>query len=264
LPDESHTELIVALDYPEPQSALRLVESLRGLPVIYKVGLELFLSGSGSAAGGSEFVRELVERHKARVFLDLKLHDIPNTVSRAAKQAALMGVEMFTLHLAGGGAMVRAVVQEFKELSSKSEAALPKILGVTVLTSFDEAQWTEVMGAMTGHSAASMVGAADRSIATSVEGLVQKACEWGANGVVCSAFELPLVRAKQASLYTVVPGIRPMGSSVGDQARVMTPAQASCAGANAIVMGRPITASPNPRLMVESVLKELSNPKHSS
>lgn len=232
------TELIVALDYPKTDRALELVASLNGLPVIYKVGFELFLSG------GPDFVRELVHR-KCRVFLDLKFHDIPNTVARAASQAAKLGVEMFTLHLAGGSAMVRAVTEEF----NKFPELRPKILGVTVLTSFDDVRWAEVTRALTEHAS---------DVADSVLGLVNHACGWGADGVVCSALELPLVRQHSPGLYTVVPGIRPEGSAADDQARVMTPAQAHASGAHAIVMGRPITESKNPRQVVESVLKDLS------
>src|SRR5689334_23203049 len=106
--DTVSTELIVALDFPRPDRALGLLQQLEGLPVIYKIGLELFMGG------GPEFVRTLVHQKK-RVFLDLKLHDIPNTVARAAKQAALLHVEMMTLHLSGGVAMMRAVAEEFSD-----------------------------------------------------------------------------------------------------------------------------------------------------
>ncbi len=232
------TELIVALDFPRSDRALSLVESLKGLPVIYKVGFELFMGG------GPEVVRELIHQ-KARVFLDLKFHDIPNTVARAARQAALLHVEMFTLHLAGGSQMVRAVAQELADIP----ALKPKVLGVSVLTSFDDVRWAEVTKSLSGHAA---------DIQNSVEGLVEHASSWGADGIVCSALELPLVRERFPGLYTVVPGIRPAGSEVGDQARVMTPAQAHEAGAHAIVVGRPITESDNPRAVVESILRDLS------
>jgi orotidine-5'-phosphate decarboxylase len=233
------TELIVALDYPRVDKALDLVQTLDGLPVIYKVGFEIFM------AGGSEFVRELVHR-KSRVFLDLKFHDIPNTVARAAKQAARMHVEMFTVHLAGGSQMVKAIVQEFEELPELK----PRILGVTVLTSFDDVRWAEVTRSLTGHAV---------DVSDSVSGLISHALAWGADGVVCSAMELAQIRKLSPSLYTVVPGIRPEGSASNDQARVMTPSQAHLAGASAVVMGRPITESPNPREVVENALKELSS-----
>lgn len=231
------TDLIVALDFAKPERAMELVDELKGLPLIYKVGFELFM------AGGADVVRVLVHR-KARVFLDLKFHDIPNTVAKAAKQAALMQVEMFTLHLAGGSAMIRAVAQELSEIP----ALKPKILGVSVLTSFDDVHWAEVTQSMTGHAA---------HVSDSVNGLVMHAAGWGADGVVCSALELKEIRRHYPGLYTVVPGIRPEGFETGDQARVMTPAQARALGAHAIVVGRPITQSKDPRRVCESILRDL-------
>jgi orotidine-5'-phosphate decarboxylase len=188
-------------------------------------------------------VRELVHR-KSRVFLDLNFHDIPNTVAKAARQAALLQVEMFTLHLAGGRVMVKAVAEELEAIPTLK----PKILGVTVLTSFDDVHWAEVTRAITSHAVA---------VAESVEGLVEHAPTWGCDGIVCSAFELKAIRKRYPGLYTVVPGIRPAGTQTDDQHRVMTPAQAHREGAHAIVMGRPITQAPDPRAMAESVLKEL-------
>ncbi len=235
---EIPSDLIVALDFQRSDKAFEMIDKLKGLPVIYKVGFELFMHG------GSDLVRELVHR-KNRVFLDLKFHDIPNTVARAARQAALLHVEMFTLHLAGGSAMVKAVAQELADIPQLK----PRILGVSVLTSFDDVRWAEVTKCLTGHAV---------DVSDSVNGLVSHATTWGADGVVCSAFELPVVRERAPSLYTVVPGIRPEGSASNDQARVMTPRQARQAGASAIVMGRPITESPDPRAVVESVLKDLT------
>lgn len=236
---EVATELIVALDFPKADQAFALVDQLQGLPVIYKVGLELFIGS------GPEFVREMVHR-KQRIFLDLKLHDIPNTVARAARQAALLRVEMLTLHLAGGSAMFRKVSEEFSEIS----ALKPKILGVSVLTSFDDAQWGELTLAMTGHAART---------SESVEGLVEHSTAWGADGVVCSAVELPVLRRRFPSIYTVVPGIRPAGFASGDQARVMTPLEASRMGASAIVVGRPITESPDAKAVTQIILDDLTH-----
>jgi orotidine-5'-phosphate decarboxylase len=232
------TDLIVALDYPRADKAMEMVETLKDLPVIYKVGFELFM------AGGPELVRELIHR-KSRVFLDLKFHDIPNTVAKAARQAALLHVDMFTLHLAGGSAMVRAVAQEMADIP----LLRPKILGVSVLTSFDDVRWAEVTKALTGHAV---------DVSDSVDGLIEHAPSWGVDGIVCSAMEVAAIRQTFPSLYTVVPGIRPEGTATNDQARVMTPAQARAAGASAIVMGRPITEAQNPRQVVETALKDLS------
>ena len=232
------TELIVALDLPRADRAWGVVESLQGLPVLYKVGFELFLSE------GPSFVRELVHRRN-RVFLDLKFHDIPNTVLKAARQAAALQVEMFTLHLAGGASMLRAVREELDQLPELR----PRILGVSVLTSFDDVRWAEVTRAMTGHAV---------EVSSSVEGLVSEAGSWGADGVVCSAVELPAVKRVNPSLYTVIPGIRPAGVEAGDQARIMTPEQARQAGASAIVVGRPILEAASPRAMAESILRDLA------
>lgn len=235
------TDLIVALDYPKADKAFALVNELSGLPVIYKVGFELFM------AGGPDLVRELVHG-KNRVFLDLKFHDIPNTVAKAAVQAAMLKVDMFTLHLAGGSAMVKLVAEQLSALPE----IRPKILGVSVLTSFDDVRWAEVTKALTGHAVDSK---------DSVQGLVEHAVAWGADGVVCSALEVSEIRALYPTLYTVVPGIRPAGTSANDQARIMTPAEARAAGASAVVVGRPIIEASlpgGPRAMVESILKELS------
>ncbi len=232
------SELIVALDFPKPERALEFVDQMNGLPLIYKVGSELFLSG------GADIVRELVHR-KNRVFLDLKFHDIPNTVARAARQAALLHVDMFTLHLTGGSEMVRAVARELSEIPHLR----PKILGVTVLTSFDDVRWAEVTKSLTGHAV---------DVEISVDGLAEHAVAWGADGIVCSPLELASIRERFPSLYTVVPGIRPEGSASADQARVMTPSQARAAGASAVVVGRPITEAKDPRAEVQKILRDLA------
>lgn len=232
------TELIVALDFPRSEQAFFCVDKLRGLPLIYKVGLELFMSG------GSDFVREMVHR-KNRVFLDLKFHDIPETVARAAKQAALLQVEMFTLHLAGGSSMLRAVAQELSDIPTLR----PKILGVSVLTSFDDVRWAEVTKSLTGHAV---------DVSDSVVGLVDHATSWGADGIVCSALELVEIRKRFPSIYTIVPGIRPEGADLNDQVRVTTPARAKELGASAIVVGRPITGAADPRAAAEAILRDLA------
>jgi orotidine-5'-phosphate decarboxylase len=231
------TELIVALDYSKTDQALALTEGLKGLPVIYKVGFELFLQD------GPAFVRELVHRHH-RVFLDLKFHDIPNTVAQAAKQAAFLRVEMLTLHLAGGSQMIKAVKSEIDQIPE----IRPKILGVSVLTSFDESRWAEVTKSLTGHTA---------FVEDSVKGIVKNAQNWGCDGVVCSPLEVAAIRRSHPDLTLVVPGIRPTGSESQDQSRVMTPFQAKLAGASMLVVGRPITQAKEPRLVVENILKEI-------
>jgi len=238
---EDKTDLIIALDFPNGERAFSFVEQLTGLQVIYKVGLELFM------CGGPELVRELVRR-KNRVFLDLKFHDIPNTVARAVKQAALLQVEMMTVHLSGGREMIRAVANELSEVS----VAKPKILGVSVLTSFNDERWAELTQALTGHAT---------QASDAVMGLVGSCATSGIDGVVCSALELEVLIQRFPKLFTVVPGIRPAGFKIHDQARVTTPAQARQWGAHAIVMGRPITESQSPREITELVLKDLAQPR---
>lgn len=238
------TELIVALDVPKGEMALKIMAECTGLPVIWKIGSELFL------AEGPTWVRGLT-RDGHRIFLDLKFHDIPNTVMKAAIQAQEMGVEMFTLHLTGGPTMIRAVREELEKRTPKKGDRRPTILGVSVLTSFDQPTWDDVSFAVGGNAS---------KISESVKRMVTQARYWGVDGVVCSPHEIKAVRAADDILYVVVPGIRPKGSKSGDQARVMTPKQAATLGAGAVVVGRPITESKTPRQMVEKVLKELETP----
>lgn len=233
------TELAVALDFATGSQASKLLQDLKGLPVVYKVGLELF------CAVGPDWVKARVEEGY-RIFLDLKMHDIPNTVAKAALRAQELKVEMATFHLAGGPKMIRAARDEMEK---KGDA--PKILGVSVLTSFDQDTWDEVAYAVSGSKS---------KIEESVKRLVSQARFWGADGVVCSPQELKLVRKLDPMLYTVVPGIRPRGSAKGDQARVLTPLEAAKAGAHLIVVGRPITEAKNPRDAVERILKEIQVP----
>lgn len=239
------TELIVALDFAKGEEAFAVMRACADLPAIWKVGSELFL------AEGPEWVRARA-KEGFRIFLDLKFHDIPNTVMKAAVQAGAMGVEMFTLHLAGGPTMVRAARDELeKRFGGKKGGKRPLVLGVSVLTSFDQPTWDEVSFAVGGKTA---------KVADSVKRLVAQARYWGVDGVVCSPHEVKAVVAVDPILFTVVPGIRPKGAKAGDQARVMTPKQAATLGAGAIVVGRPITESKSPRAAVEKILRELETP----
>lgn len=231
------TELIVALDFPGAAPAEAMISKLEGLPLIYKVGLELFVSE------GQQWVRQALVDRGCRVFLDLKLHDIPNTVAKATEAAGRMGVELLTVHLAGGRKMLQA---------AQAVPNRPKLLGVTVLTSFDEAGWGEVTQALTAVPAATL---------TSVRGLFDLAASVKLDGVVCSPHELKLL---ESPLYTVVPGIRPAGAGApaspasDDQSRTATPRQAAEAGARAIVVGRPITQAADPRAAAHAILSELA------
>lgn len=225
------TDLIVPLDciaIPRAERALEFVDSLGDLPVIYRVGMELFLSG------GPEIVRELVHRKK-RVFLDLKFHDLPSHAARAARQAALLQVEMFSVHLAGGSQMVRAVADELAEISLLK----PKVLGVSILSSFDDVRWAEVTKALTGHAV---------DVSDSVDGLIEHSVSWGADGVVCSLAEAAAVRGQYPSLYIVVP----------EDGRLTAASLAHQAGASAVVVGAPIIEARAPAQAAQAILKDLS------
>lgn len=232
------TEVAVALDFSDPTQAVRVVRELSGLPVLYKVGLELYTQT------GPDFVKALVANGN-RVFLDLKFHDIPNTVAKAAKQVAELNVELFTLHLAGGKAMLEKVREELATVTGKA----PKAVGVTVLTSFSQTQWEETL---------ECVSERVLTISDSARKLTRMGIQAGIDGVVCSAHELKLLKELNPKLYTVVPGIRPAGSASQDQARTVTPKEASDLGADLIVVGRPITQAVDPRAVTEKILQELA------
>ncbi|MEO6970452.1 MAG: orotidine-5'-phosphate decarboxylase [Chthoniobacterales bacterium] len=220
--------IIVALDLPTRAEALALVRQLSPHPGLFKIGLQLY------TAAGPEMIRA-VRDLGGRVFLDLKLHDIPNTVGRAVESAGSLGVEMLTLHLSGGRAMIEAAVR----------AARPEmlLLGVTVLTSADDATLREV-GVVT-------------TMEEQVLRLARLGVESGVQGFVASPHELgPLRAAHGAKIKIVTPGIRQTGSPAGDQKRTMTPAEALKAGADFLVIGRPITAAPDPRAALEQIVAD--------
>jgi orotidine-5'-phosphate decarboxylase len=221
--------IIVALDLPKSEAALALVRELSPHPGLFKIGLQLY------TAAGPDIVRA-VRDLGARVFLDLKLHDIPNTVGRSVETAASLGVEMLTIHLSGGRAMIEAAVR----------AALPEmlLLGVTVLTSVDEATLRE-----TG---------VDSPMEEQVLRLAQLGVESGIGGVVASPLEIaPLRRAHGSKLKIVTPGIRPRDAAGDDQKRALTPAEALQAGADFLVIGRPITAAPDPRAALAQIVADV-------
>jgi orotidine-5'-phosphate decarboxylase len=226
-------ELIVALDFASRADALAMVDRLGDGATFYKVGLELY------TREGAAMVKELRKRHK-RIFLDLKLHDIPNTVVGAVRAAAESGVEMVTLHVAGGRRMMEAAAQAAGE-----DLAL---LGVTVLTSLSPTDIENVWG----HSIS--------SLREEVVRLATLAKESGLRGVVASSEEAQAVRRRLGKeLYVVTPGIRLPGTATHDQARVATPAQAARAGASHLVIGRAVTAAPDPGVALEKVKKSLES-----
>ncbi|MGH9338086.1 MAG: orotidine-5'-phosphate decarboxylase [Acidobacteriota bacterium] len=231
-------ELIVALDVEDLQKALRLVNLLKDQVSLFKVGLQLY------TAAGPEVVREIQTRG-GRVFLDLKLHDIPNTVARAVIQAGRLGVDMLTLHTLGGHQMLQQAIERIRERSEAEGWPAPKLLGVTILTSLD-ARALELIGI-------------DRPLDEMVLLLARTAQEAGLAGIVCSPHELKLLKTEGLTdLLFVIPGIRPSGSEKGDQARSMTPFEAISHGAGCIVVGRPITEAADPVQAVQAIVDEMA------
>jgi orotidine-5'-phosphate decarboxylase len=224
--------LIVALDVSSSAQAQKIITSLGDSVQTYKVGMQLY------TAEGPQVVRDLVATGK-RVFLDLKYHDIPNTVAAAVREAAQLGVSMLTVHASGGTKMLRAAAEAARDKSSAVQ-----LLAVTVLTSMDEHDL----------SATGVQG----QVVDQVVRLASMALEAGCAGVVSSAQEVRTLRAKlSGDFLAVTPGVRPAGSAHGDQARVVTPAEAVTSGATHIVVGRPITAAADPASEAEKILREM-------
>ncbi len=226
--------VIVALDYPEPMPALELAARLDPAACRLKVGKELF------TAAGPQLVRELVGRGFG-VFLDLKFHDIPNTTAAACRAAADLGVWMLNVHASGGRRMMEAAREAVDKASHK-----PLLIGVTVLTSMDEAALREI--------------GVERSPREQVLHLAGLAQQSGLDGVVCSAREATDLRARFGPGFALVtPGIRPAGAEVGDQSRIMTPGSAIRAGADYLVIGRPITQAADPPATLRSIQAEINS-----
>ncbi len=222
---------IVALDVPTMAAAHALVENLGEAADFYKVGLQLY------TAEGPRVVEWLRAAGK-RVFLDLKLHDIPNTVRGAAASAASLGVQLLTVHAIGGDALLRAAVD--------GAGTDTGILAVTVLTSMSQGE----LELSRGHAVP--------NIAAEVQRLASMAAAAGAHGIVCAGAEVGVVRAAHGdSLRTLVPGIRLGGAPSHDQARVMTPREAAAAGASYVVIGRTVTAADDPPSAMRAVQREL-------
>jgi orotidine-5'-phosphate decarboxylase len=224
---ETRDRLAVALDVDDLVAALRLARRVRPWFGVAKVGLELF------GAAGPEAVAALSDEGY-RVFLDLKLHDIPTTVGRAARVIGGLGVRYTTVHCAGGEAMVRAAVVGMAEGATAAGMAAPCVLGVTVLTSD--------LDAPAGVLAARAALAADA----------------GCGGLVCAASDLSVTRQAAPGLVTVVPGIRPAGVATDDQARAADPATAIRAGADILVIGRAVTGAPDPEAVAAAVADEVA------
>ncbi len=226
-------EIIIPLDHPSAREAFDLVDRLGPGADFYKVGLELY------TVAGPPVVQELRRRGK-RVFLDLKLHDIPNTVAGAVRAAAALDVSLLTLHIAGGTTMMEA--------ARDASAGRIKLLGVTVLTSLGAAELEGVWGREI------------RAIRREVGRLASLAHAAGLHGVVASALEAKLIReALEPPFLIVTPGIRPAGAARGDQKRVATPADAVAAGADYLVVGRPVTQAPDPVAALAALRAEVAS-----
>lgn len=226
------SKLIVALDFQTAEEALDFIKPLSPEMCKLKVGFELFV------AAGPDFVRRIIDMG-FDVFLDLKFHDIPNTVAAACQSAAKLGVWMMNVHASGGDRMMLAAKQALQEIDSPA-----KLIAVTVLTSMDDSQLAATNVP---------VSAQDQ-----VKHLAQLAKQSSLDGVVCSAQEAKLLRSILGDDFLLVtPGIRPAGSEQGDQRRIMTPADANAAGVSFIVVGRPITQSDNPVAVIEQINRDM-------
>ena len=236
---ETRDRLIVALDVPTLDEAAALLDRLQGVVSRVKIGSQL------SAAAGPAAV-EVALKRGFEVFLDLKFHDIPNTVVGAAREATRLGVFMFTVHASGGRAMMRAAAEGAAEAARDLGLRRPLVVAVSVLTSLDRRELHEELG-----------------VASSVEGhvlhLSRLARESGLDGCVASPQEIAPIRRQLGPAWTIVtPGVRPAGSDAGDQARTATPAAAIQAGAHYIVVGRPIVAASDPARAALTLLEDIT------
>lgn len=237
---EAAAKIMVALDKPDAEAALKLAAKLEGAGCWMKVGMELYF------AAGPAVVRELKARG-FKVFLDLKMHDIPNTVRGGARSIARLGVDLFNVHGAGGVAMMAAAAEGVREAVEAGDAAkAPIVIAVTQLTSTSQRALNDEIG-----------------IAGSVEDAVVRyaklAQQAGLQGVVASPLEVAAIKAAcGAGFVTVTPGIRPRGADAGDQSRITTPADAVAMGTDYLVIGRPITGAAEPAEALDHILKEMT------
>jgi orotidine-5'-phosphate decarboxylase len=233
-----HNPIIVALDVPAAETALKLAERLAPVVGAFKIGKELF------TAAGPDIVRA-IRAAGGGVFLDLKFHDIPNTVARAVESAVRLDVQMLTIHTSGGSAMMAAAEKAAQETAARLARPAPLVLGVTVLTSLDAQDLAEI--------------GVPSTPAAQVERLAALAVRSGLRGLVCSPLELATLRPRlPATTQLVTPGIRPPEAKADDQKRTLTPGEALRAGANWLVIGRPIYADPDPRQAAERILASLA------
>ncbi len=230
--------LVVALDVETAAHALALVERLRGLAGMFKIGKQLF------TAAGPDIVRRITALGE-QVFLDLKFHDIPNTVAKAGVEAARLGVRIFNLHALGGSEMMRATVEAVDEAAAREGWRRPLILGVTILTSHNQASLAEI--------------GMDRTVEEQVIRLARLCEASGLNGVVASPHEIAPIRSAviERDFVILTPGVRPQGAARHDQSRVMTPGEAVRAGADYLVIGRPITEAEDAARAAQKIIEEI-------
>lgn len=236
---EPYERIYCALDVPDLGAATELAAAVKGHVGGLKLGLEFY---SAVGPDGIRAIRDL----GLPVFLDLKLHDIPNTVAGAVRALAPLGAEILTVHVMGGPEMMRRAAAEAKDAAVKESMSAPKVIGVTVLTSLDEGDLAD----------AGVSGSAEAQVVRMAE-LAQRS---GLDGVVCSPREIAAVRrACGEDFLLVVPGIRPEGADVGDQKRVMTPPSAINAGADYLVIGRAITAADDPATAARDIAASIGS-----
>ena len=231
-------KLIVALDVDDADEAIGLFESLRDFVGMFKVGMQLF------TAAGPEIVRQIVSRG-GRVFLDLKYHDIPNTVAMAAIEATRLGVSLFNIHASGGHEMMKRTANAVAEVATRENLAKPKVLAVTLLTSIDQETLNQI--------------GIDDVPKIAVGRLAKLARESGLNGVVASAQEIEIIResVSQPDFLIVTPGIRSATDAAQDQRRTMTVVEAIRAGADYLVIGRPILEAADPVRAAQDFVHEI-------
>lgn len=237
--DQVAGKIMVALDYPDAVSAERLIDELQGIPCYIKVGMQLFY------AAGPSFVEMLKERGYF-VFLDLKMHDIPNTVKGGANSITKLGVDMFNVHAAGGSAMMEAALEGVDMALTGGTRRKPSVIAVTHLTSTNQSMLNEQIGI-------------EGTVEAAVLRYAQLTKAAGLDGVVASPSEVIAIKALcGAAFQTITPGIRPIGAEVNDQSRIMTPSEALRQGTDYLVIGRPITAAIEPRAAIESIIEEMT------
>ena len=233
--------LIVALDVATLAEEEKALRELGGTVSFFKVGNQLFTAAGPRAV-------EAIKETGAKVFLDLKYHDIPNTVERTAQSACDLGVDLFNVHALGGFEMMECAAKAVWNWSEEKGRPGPKILGVTVLTSLSEASLKDVMGET------------NRTLEEEVLMLARMASSAGLDGVVASPEEIvPIKEACGKEFIVLTPGVRPQGSEMGDQKRVLTPGEAIRRGADYLVVGRPILSALNPREVAGAILKEMED-----